>query len=224
VPVRPTVCGEAAALSVTETFAVRVPAAVGSNVTVILQVPATAMGDVQLLVSVKSEGSVPVIAMVVKVSGAVPGFDRVTVCVASATPTSVEANVSEVGENEISGTPVPVPDNVADCVEPVVLPALSVTVTLALRLPAAFGVNVTVIVQFVPAATEVPQVLFSENELASVPEIAMPAIFSTSVPPLVRVMACVGAAVPTGSLVNVRLVGFRVACGMPRLRPVTENV
>jgi hypothetical protein len=37
--------------------------------------------------------------------------------------------------------------------------ALSVIVTLAERLPAAFGLNVTLIVQFAPAATLEPQVL-----------------------------------------------------------------
>ena len=50
----------------------------------------------------------------------------------------------------------PVPDKVTVCG---LLLALSVTVIVPGSLPATVGVNVTLMVQFPPAATEVPQVL-----------------------------------------------------------------
>ena len=49
---------------------------------------------------------------------------------------------------------MPVPERFAICV-----PALSVTVSVPFRAPATVGVNVTLIVQFEFAASEVPQVL-----------------------------------------------------------------
>jgi hypothetical protein len=49
-----------------------------------------------------------------------------------------------------------VPVRLTDCGLP---EALSVIVKLAVRLPAAVGVNVTLMVQFAPAATLEPQVL-----------------------------------------------------------------
>ena len=51
-------------------------------------------------------------------------------------------------------TPVPVSDTLCGLPE-----ALSVMVTEALRLPLAVGSNVTLIVQFAPAATLAPHVL-----------------------------------------------------------------
>jgi len=50
---------------------------------------------------------------------------------------------------------MPVPDSVAFCGLPA---ALSLTARVALRAPVALGLNVTLIVQLVPAANELPQV------------------------------------------------------------------
>ena len=67
--------------------------------------------------------------------------------------------VSDVGESETvkSGTPTatPVPVRLAVCVP---LGALSVTVIVPVRAPATVGVNVTLMVQFAPAAKDAPQV------------------------------------------------------------------
>ena len=52
--------------------------------------------------------------------------------------------------------PVPVPERLTVCELPL---ALSVMLTDAVRLPLAEGVNVTLIVQWAPAATELPHVL-----------------------------------------------------------------
>ena len=62
--------------------------------------------------------------------------------------------------------PAPDPDKLAVCV-----PALSVTVRVAVRVPAADGVKVTLIVQLEFAATEVPQLSVSAKSLAFVPVI-----------------------------------------------------
>ena len=98
----------------------------------------------------------------------------------------------------------------AVCGEPV---ALSATVTEALSPPAEAGVNVTVIVQLAPAASEVPQLLLSPKllELAPVTEILV--MVRAAVPGLDRVVDCVVAEVPTNVLVNVMVLEVNVACG-----------
>jgi hypothetical protein len=83
------------------------------------------------------------------------------------TPTVLLPNAILVGFN-VGGTATPVPLKGTFCV-----PALSVTVTDALSAPAAFGVNVTLIVQISEAATLEWQVLVSEKLLALVPVTAM---------------------------------------------------
>src|SRR5277367_4989553 len=64
--------------------------------------------------------------------------------------------------------PTPVPDRVDDWV-----PALSVTVRVAERAPAAAGVKVTLMVQLEFAATDVPQLSVSAKSAALVPVIEM---------------------------------------------------
>ena len=60
-----------------------------------------------------------------------------------------------VGET-LTRAAVPVPERLTVCGLPL---ALSVMLTEAVRLPLAEGVNVTLIVQLAPAATELPHVL-----------------------------------------------------------------
>ena len=79
--------------------------------------------------------------------------------------------------------PVPVPVRATVCGLPV---ALSVIVTVPGRLPADVGVNVTLIVHFAAAATDVPQVLVWEyGALAT-----MLVRFNDVVPVFVRVTVC----------------------------------
>ena len=73
-----------------------------------------------------------------------------------------------------------VPDRLTVCG---LLLALSVTVIVPGWLPVAVGVNVTLMVQFAPAATDVPQVLLCAYCVLS----AMLLILSAAVPELVRV-------------------------------------
>jgi hypothetical protein len=82
---------------------------------------------------------------------------------------------------------VPVPVKPTFCVLPATLPLLSVTTSVALRLPAAAGVKVTLIEQLPPAATELPQVLVWAKSLALVPAIARLVIFKAALPVFVRV-------------------------------------
>ena len=67
---------------------------------------------------------------------------------------------TEVGERLTPGPVVPVPLKLAVCG---LLLALSATVTVAVMLPVVVGLNVTLMVQLLPAASEAPQLLVWEN-------------------------------------------------------------
>jgi hypothetical protein len=79
---------------------------------------------------------------------------------------------------------VAAPERVTDWGLPV---ALSETLKTAARAPRAEGVKSTTIVQVPPAATEVPQVLFSVKSLALVPKTAMLLTVKVELPELVSV-------------------------------------
>jgi hypothetical protein len=92
VPVNETVCGLPAALSVTVSVPVRVPACVGVNTTLMLHDPGGRLAP-QLFVWEKS----PEVEMPEIVSVALPPFVSVTVFAAEATPIVVDENVSDGG-------------------------------------------------------------------------------------------------------------------------------
>ena len=149
-PVRPTVSGLLLALLVTVREPVRVPPAVGVNLTVTVHEPLTAM-LVQLLVWLKS----PVTETPETVAALVPELVTVTVCVAAEEPTRVPA------KDRLAGLPlstgpgaVPVPVRLTVLVTP---PAL--IVRLPVRVPVAVGENVTLTVHEPFAAIDEPQVL-----------------------------------------------------------------
>src|SRR6266581_5060092 len=81
---------------------------------------------------------------------------------------------------------VPVPVRPAVCGLPL---ALSATLNVALLVPLAVGVKVTLIVHWAPAATEVPQLLVCPKSPLLVPVMAMLLMFSVAVPVLERVTA-----------------------------------
>jgi hypothetical protein len=89
-------------------------------------------------------------------------------------------------------TPVPLRETL--CGLPV---ALSLILTLALRLPEAVGLNVTVMVQLAAAARLLGQVLVWAKSLELVPARAILFMVSVAVPVLVRVMPCPALVVPT---------------------------
>src|SRR5438105_4348554 len=93
VPLKPTLCGLPAASSLILTFALRLPADRGVNVTEIVHVAFTASVLGHVFVCAKSPELVPPIAMLPIVSGAVPLFVSVTDCAALVVPTCRLANV-----------------------------------------------------------------------------------------------------------------------------------
>ena len=105
---------------------------------------------------------------------------------------------SEVGERLTTGPVVldetPLPLNAAACGLPL---ALSVTATPALRVPVAVGLNVTLIVQLVPAARLAPQVCVWVKSPLLVPVMAMPLMLSAAAPALERVIDCAALLAPT---------------------------
>jgi hypothetical protein len=84
----------------------------------------------------------------------------------------------------------PVPDKVTVCGLPL---ALSVMVRVPLAVPAAVGVNVTLIVQFAPAPMLVPHVFVWEKPLLA----TMLVKVSEAVPESVTVTVCAALVAPT---------------------------
>ena len=92
--------------------------------------------------------------------------------------------------------------------------ALSVTLTAALRVPVAVGVNFTPIVQLAPAATPLAQVFVCEKSPAFVPVSPMLVTFSAAVPVSVSVTLWAALVEPIFCELNVRLDGDRLTAGV----------
>ena len=134
------------------------------------------------------------IATLVILSAALPVFESVTVWAALVVPTFWLANVNEVGERLAAAVDAATPEPVRLAVWGLPL-ALSVTVTLAVLVPDAVGLKVTLIAQVAPAATEDPQV--PEPAKAKSPPMVRLLIVSVAFPVLLSVTACAALAVPT---------------------------
>jgi hypothetical protein len=178
VPVRGTACGLPIALSVIVMAPVRVPVAVGSNFTVIVQCDPALIEVPQLFVSEKS----PLGTMLVIPRAAVPVLLSLTVFDVLVVLICWLPKLRLVGEKLMVGA-IPVPVRATVCGLPV---ALSVTVIVPPWLPVVVGVNVTLMMQLPPAATEAPQALVSAyGALAT-----MLVTLNAAAPPLVSVMLC----------------------------------
>src|ERR1700754_3162053 len=156
---------------------VRVPEAVGRNVTVTVQEAPTAR-DPQLLVWLKS----PAVVTPETVAAAVPSLVTVTVCDADALPTTVAGKATDDGSEVTRGpaaTPLP------DSGTVLVMPA-AVTVRFPAREPVAEGVNRTLTVQDAPAASDDPQVFVWLKS----PDTATPETGAVPEPELVTVTVC----------------------------------
>jgi hypothetical protein len=200
VPDSVTCCGLPLALSVTVKTAERVPAAVASNVTEMLQLPAAATLPAQLLVVAKSPAFVPVIAMPEMVRVPDPALLSVTDCAAEVTPILPLPKLSALGDTEADATPTPVPLKATVCG---LLVALSVKTRLAERDPAAPGSNVIDTLHDDPAARLVLHVLpLDPKSVAFVPLMAMLVIVSAALPPFVSVTVCPAVVTPTFELPN----------------------
>jgi hypothetical protein len=227
VPVRESLWGLPEALSATLILALREPVAVGLKVTLMVQLPPAATGELVLhvppLAMLKSDAFVPVIEMLLIVSGPVPVFFSVVDWAALVVPTfcAVENVIPPV---KLATGWVPVPEMASDCGVPL---ALSETLTLALRVPVAVGLNVTLIVQLPFADSEelvvqVPPLAIAKSE-AFVPVMENP--LSVSVPPplFVTVTAWAALVVPTSWPEKVKPpVGVKLAVGAAA--PVPERL
>src|SRR5208337_2146481 len=215
-----TVCGLLAALSVMVTVPDWDSIVVGLKVTVMVQVAFLARLPVQVVVSEKSEGTVPVIAILVKTSGAVPVLFTVITCGALVVPSGTFGNAKLGGV--IVATPArPVPVRVAECGLPV---ALSVTVTLAVRVPDPSGENVTAMLQLNPGASGLTQLFVWAKSPGSAPVMVTGEKVRFAVPLLVRVMFCGALVVPSDWDAKVRLAGKRLTSGTALLMPIPERV
>ena len=217
VPKSATVCGLPVALSLIVTLALRLPVAEGENVTLIVQFApaANVLGlSGQEFVWAKSPALIPLTAILLIVSAAVPLLVSVTDLAALVVPTSWLPKLSDVGLSVTAGAGVtPVPLSATLCGLPL---ALSLTVTLALRPPFAEGVKVTLMMQLTPAASVFGlsgQVFVWAKSPAFAPLSETLVMVSAAVPLLVSVATCAALVVPTFWLPKLRLVGASVTPG-----------
>ena len=218
VPAKVTDCGLPVALSVRVIAAERLPMAVGSKVTLIVQVPPAATEAPQVLVWEKSPALVPVTASVVILKAAFPVLFRVMACAALVVATVWLPKVKLVGLSPTVG-PVPVPVRLTDCWLPATLLLLSVMFKEAVRLPGAAGVKVTLNVQLLLAASELPHVVVSAKSPALAPVNAKLLMVRAALPVLLRVKVWAALVVLTVWLLKDKLV-----VEMPAIGPVPVPV
>jgi len=144
--------------------------------------------------------------MLVILKAVFPVLLRVTLCAALVVPTFWLLNVRLAGERLVAAA-APVPVRLTICGLPA---ALSEILTAAVRVPAAVGVNVTLIVQLLFAATELPQVFVSAKSPVLTPVMLILVMLILALPVLLRVALCAGLVVPTFSLAKVRHEGERL--------------
>lgn len=154
-PLRLTVCGLPAALSLTVSVPVAVPVCCGVKVTLMEQLAPGATLEPQSSLSAKS----PVVAMPVMLSVSPPVLERVTVCGRLVVPTACESKVRLVGERLAAGGVTPVPARVMVCGDP---SPVSVKVTVPTLVPVDEGEKATEMVQLAPGFTTLPQLSDSE--------------------------------------------------------------
>lgn len=147
-----------------------------------------------------------------------PAFERVRICAALVVPTFWLPNATELGDRVTAV--VPGPERPTDWGLP---PALSVRVTQAVREPVPVGVKVTLIEQFEPAASEVPQVLVSAKSALLAPEMAIELMESEALPVFESVTVCALLVVLTTWLGKVSEVGNRLATGSDPPPPAALN-
>src|SRR6266536_774906 len=212
-----TACRLLGALSVIETLAVRLPPVAGAKVTEIVQdaLGLSVAGAVgQLLLSAKSEGFAPAIAIAEIVRGPAPLLVSVVDCGALVVPRSRAPKLRLVGASATAGAgSAPVPLSATVCGLPA---ASSATERLALRLPLAVGLKVTEIVHAAPAASVLGlsgQVLVCAKSSGFVPARPMPLIVSGALPLFVSIVDCAGLVVPLVWEPKVRLVGVSATAG-----------
>jgi antitoxin (DNA-binding transcriptional repressor) of toxin-antitoxin stability system len=204
-------------LSVIVTLAPRLPVADGENVTETAQDAPAASVPPQVVVRAKSAAFAPVTAMLEIDSAAVPEFVSVTDFAELGEPTSCEPKLRLVGASVTAGAGVggagvvPVPDSETECGLPA---ALSTIETLALRLPAAEGENVTETVHDDPAARVLPHVVVRAKSDAFAPASATLLIASGPAPVFVTVADFAEPVDPTSCDPKLKLEGETLTAGV----------
>ena len=208
------------ALSVKLTEADRLPLAVGSNVTLIVQLAPAPTELPQVLVCAKSPGLAPVSAMPERFKAALPPLVRVAVTIPLLVLTDWLPNERLAGER-LTAAAVPVPERLTVWG----LPAeLSATLSNAVRLPLAAGVKVMLNVQVDPAGSELPQLLVWAKSPGLAPVIVTLEMLRAPVPALSKVAVPAPLVVPTGRLPRARLPGERPAAGVAPATPTPSRL
>jgi hypothetical protein len=208
------------ALSVKLTEADRLPPAVGSNVTLIVQLAPAATELPQVFVWAKSPGLAPVSAMPERLKAALPPLVRVAVTIPLLVLTDWLPNERLAGER-LTAAAVPVPERLTVWG----LPAeLSATLSNAVRLPLAAGVKVMLNVQVDPAGSELPQLLVWAKSPGLAPVIVTLEMLRAPVPALSKVAVPAPLVVPTGRLPRARLPGERPAAGVAPATPTPSRL
>jgi len=204
-PDRETEGGVPVALLLSVSVPVRVPRTAGTKTTLTVQVPPAERAAGQLFVCAKF----PDVVKLVMERVPDPVFVRVTFCGLLVVPMSCEAKVRELGFSEALSV-YPMPDKATVCGLPA-SGASSAIDKVPVRVPEAVGVNVTLMVQFAPAAKEPGQLLVC----AKSPPVEMDEILSETLPLLVRVTDCELAVVPTSWLAKLRELTERATADAP---------
>jgi hypothetical protein len=152
VPLSVAVCGLLASLSATLSVAVTAPAAVGVNVTLMVQVLPTARVVPQAEVWAKDDAPAPVMLTAMLLTVVVLLFFSVTVCALLVVLMAWLPKLTVAGERKTGlGGAVPVPVRGTLCG---LEASLSATLSVAVSAAMTDGVNVTAIEHVVPAAIE----------------------------------------------------------------------
>ena len=204
-------------LWLTDRVAVRVPGALGTNLTDTIQfAPGTTVVPTVQVFTVP-ENSLPEMVIPLTEKFAAPVLVSVHVWVAAATPTVVEGKVSAAADDvaiaePAGGAAAPVPDSEIVLVAGL---ALCEIVTDPLRAPTAVGVKLIVSVQLALGATLSPALQVFAVTAKSLALTAVAASTKPTVPELVSVTNCVDAAKPTVVEAKVSEAADNVAFGVP---------
>lgn len=145
------------ALLAIDSVAARAPDADGVKLNATVQLPPTAtLAAVEHVPDPPTTNSDEPDAIELKLKAALPLLVRVTVCVAVVVPTVAEPKLSKVGDADTAGA-VAVPDKLAATVVEGAV-ALCAMFSVALRVPAALGLNATCTVHELPAAMLPPAI------------------------------------------------------------------
>lgn len=215
-PLNGTVCGLPGAVSVIVAVATLLPLADGVNFRLTRQESPglNVLGTLQVPVppNGKSIAFAPVTVMALTLNGALPEFEMVKVETALVAPTVTVPKLMDVGLSVIAGVP-PVPLRGIWCGLP---EALSVSVMVADRAPAACGVKTTPgKEQLAPAVKVVTQLFEAEKSAAFAPEIVTVEMTSDAVPELVTVITTGELEVLTGTAPKFTGDGLMVTAGTP---------